>query len=142
MQSIMKLEHIALTISEPADIKDFYLDILGMKEVKNFVLNKVLTNKIFGINNETSIFLLQKDDISLEIFILPGQSKHSFEHICFAVRDRETLVENSIKQNYECIRIERDLFDLVFIKDRSGNIFEIKEEEEKRSKVEESKVEE
>jgi len=123
----MKLEHIALTVSEPADINDFYLDILGMKEVKNFVLNKVLANKIFGVNKEISVFLLQKDDISLEIFILHGQSKHSFEHVCFAVNDREELVENSLKQNYECIRIERDLFDLVFLKDKSGNIFEIKE---------------
>ncbi|MCK4630769.1 MAG: VOC family protein, partial [Bacteroidales bacterium] len=126
LQSIMKLEHIAITVSEPADIKDFYFDILGMKEVKNFVLNKVLANKIFSINNETSVYLLQKDDISLEIFILPGQNKHSFEHICLAVKDREKLVENSLKHNYECIRIERDLFDLVFIKDRSGNVFEIK----------------
>ena len=58
MQKNMKLEHIAITISEPADIKDFYLDILGMKEVKNFVLNKVLANKIFSINNETSVYLL------------------------------------------------------------------------------------
>ena len=123
----MKLEHIAITVSEPADIKDFYLDILGMKEVKNFVLNKVLTNKIFGINKVTSVCLLQKDNISLEVFILHGKNKHSFEHICLTVKDREALVENSLKQNYECIRIERDLFDLVFIKDRSGNIFEIKE---------------
>ena len=123
----MKLEHIALTISEPADIKDFYLDILGMKEVKNFVLNKVLANKIFGVNKEISVFLLQKDDISLEIFILHGQSKRSFEHICLAVNDREELVENCLKQNYECIRIERDLFDLIFLKDKSGNVFEIKE---------------
>ena len=135
MQSIMKLEHIALTISEPADIKDFYLDILGMKEVKNFVLNKVFANKIFNINKETSVSLLQKDDISLEIFILPGQNKHSFEHICLAVKDREKLIKDSLKQNYECIRIERDLFDLIFIKDKSGNIFEIKDKESKKIKV-------
>ena len=122
----MKLEHIAITVSEPADIKDFYLDILGMKEVKKFVLNKVLANKIFGINNETLVFLLQKEDIFLEVFVTPEQKKQSFEHICFAVNNREELVENCLRQNYECIRIERDLFDLVFIKDRSGNIFEIK----------------
>jgi catechol 2,3-dioxygenase-like lactoylglutathione lyase family enzyme len=128
----MKLEHIAITVSKPADIKDFYLDILGMKEVKNFVLNKVLANKIFSINKETSVCLLQKDDISLEMFILPGQSKRSFEHICLTVKDREKLVENSLKQNYECIRIERDLFDLVFIKDKSGNVFEIKESQVSR----------
>ena len=123
----MKLEHIALTISKPADIKDFYLDILGMKEAKNFILNKFLANRIFNVDKEISVYVLQKDDISLEIFILPGQSKHSFEHICLAVKDRERLIKDSLKQNYECIRIERELFDLVFIKDKSGNIFEIKE---------------
>jgi len=128
----MKLEHIAITISESADIKDFYLDILGMKEVKNFVLNKILANKIFNIDKETSVFLLQKDDISLEIFVLPGQNKHSFEHICFTVNDRERLVEDCLKQNYECIRIERDLFDLVFIKDKNGNVFEVKESQVSR----------
>ena len=135
----MKLEHIALTISEPADIKDFYLDILGMKEVKNFVLNKVLANKIFGVNKEISVFLLQKDNISLEMFVLHGQSKHNFEHVCFAVNDREMLVENSLKQNYECIRIERDLFDLIFLKDKSGNVFEIKNKESQKSKVKSQK---
>ena len=128
----MKLEHIAITVSEPVDIKDFYLDILGMKEVKNFVLNKVLAYKIFGINKETSVFLLQKEDIYLEVFVTPEQKKQNFEHICLAVNDRETLVKNSLKQNYECIRIERDLFDLVFIKDKSGNIFEIKESQVSR----------
>ena len=56
----MKLEHIALTIYEPDDIKDFYLDILGMKEMKNFVLSKSLANKIFNIDKEVSVYLLQK----------------------------------------------------------------------------------
>ena len=132
IQSIMKLEHIALTVSEPADIKNFYLDILGMKEVKNFVLNKVHANKIFGIDKETSVFLLQKENIFLELFVTPEQKKKNFEHICFAVKKREELVKNSLKQDYECIRIERDLFDLLFIKDKSGNVFEIKEEESKK----------
>ena len=131
----MKLEHIALTISKPADIKDFYLDILGMKEAKNFILNKFLANRIFNVDKEISVYLLQKDEISLEIFILSGQNKQGFEHICLAVKDREKLIKDSLKQNYECIRIERDLFDLVFIKDRSGNIFEIKDKESKKIKV-------
>ncbi|MBC8486375.1 MAG: hypothetical protein H8D45_10090, partial [Bacteroidetes bacterium] len=50
-----------------------------------------------------------------------------FDHICLAIKDRETLITKAEAQNYECIRRKRDIFDLIFIKDKSGNIFEIKE---------------
>jgi hypothetical protein len=36
------------------------------------------------------------------------------------------LINKAIAANYECLRIERKYADLVFIKDKSGNIFEIK----------------
>ncbi len=123
----MKLEHIGLTISESKEIKDFYINILGMREVKTFILNKILAQKIFGINKNTSAFFLQKNDLFLEIFVTDEKLKQGFNHICLTIKDRETLVTKAEAQNYECIRIERDIFDLIFIKDKSGNIFEIKE---------------
>ena len=123
----MKLEHIGLTISESKEIKDFYINILGMREVKTFVLNKILAQKIFGINKNTSAFFLQKNDLFLEIFVTDEKLKQGFNHICLTIKDRETLVTKAEAQNYECIRIERKLSDLIFIKDKSGNIFEIKE---------------
>ncbi len=48
----MKLEHIALTNSNPAEIKNFYHNILGMNEVRNFILNKALALNIFGIKEK------------------------------------------------------------------------------------------
>ena len=123
----MKLEHIALTISNPAEINDFYQDILGMKQEKTFILNKVLADKIFGIPKETSVFFMQKDNLFLEIFILTGSQKQRFNHICLSIKNREMLVEKVCKRNYKCIRIERDTFDIIFIKDKYGNTFEIKE---------------
>ena len=131
----MKLEHIALTIEDAKEIKDFYIDILEMKEVKNFVLKKKLANKIFGINKDTSAFFLQKNDLFLEIFITNEKLKQGFDHFCLAIKDRETLVTKAQAQNYECIRIERDIFDLIFIKDKIGNIFEIKERNIENNKV-------
>jgi catechol 2,3-dioxygenase-like lactoylglutathione lyase family enzyme len=123
----MKLEHIALTISEPKEIKDFYINILGMNEVKTFVLNKILAQKIFGIQKDTNVFYLQKNDLFLEVFITDEKLKQGFDHICLAVKGRETIVTKAEAQNYECVRIKRDVFDLIFVKDKSENIFEIKE---------------
>ncbi len=37
------------------------------------------------------------------------------------------MIQNAVKANYEVIQIERENSDLVFIKDKSNNIFEIKE---------------
>lgn len=41
--------------------------------------------------------------------------------------NREELVAKAEQNNYKCIRIEREISDLIFVKDKSGNIFEIKE---------------
>ena len=123
----MKLEHIALTISDIQEIKNFYVDILEMKELKNFVLKSELSQKIFNINKDTSAFFLQKDDLFLEIFVTDEKLKQGFNHICISVNDRENLIKKSEAQNYKCVRIKREFSDLIFIEDKSGNIFEIKE---------------
>ena len=123
----MKLEHIALSVKNTSEIEAFYKDILGMKEVRNFVLNENLAEKIFGIPQETAVVLLQKEDLVLEIFLSDEPRVKSFNHICIAVADREKLMKVVNQNNYEVIRIERDYSDLVFIKDNSGNTFEIKE---------------
>ena len=123
----MKLEHIALTISCQGDINDFYQNLLGFEQVKTFTLNKNLSGKIFDIFNDTPVFHMQKDNLVLEIFIYPDKVKQSLNHICLSVKDRDNLVRKAEAHNYNCIRIKRDVFDLIFIKDKGGNIFEMKE---------------
>jgi len=123
----MKLEHIALNISDIEEAKNFYVDILEMKELKNFVLKSELAQKIFNINKDTPAFFLQKDDVFLELFVNDEKLKQGFNHICISVNDRENLVKKSEAKNYNCVRIKRDFSDLIFINDKSGNVFEVKE---------------
>ena len=123
----MKLEHIALSIANPEDIKNFYQDILGMNKVKSFVLNRSLANDIFGINKDTDVFLLQKELLSLEIFVIKELHIKNFNHICLAVDYRKMLFENAGQNGYTCICKKRGNSDLIFIKDKSGNIFELKD---------------
>ncbi len=123
----MKIGHVAISISDKEEINNFYHDILGMNEVKFFTLDKNLAVNIFGLNAEPSVYQLQKDDLILEIFVTPKQKKENFDHICLVVSDREKPFNKAKQNSYECIRIERQVYDLLFIKDKSGNIFEIKE---------------
>ena len=123
----MKLQHIALSVSDQQEVENFYINILGMEQIKNFVLRKELAADIFEINKETSVFLLQKDEVVFEIFITTEYRKQAFDHVCFPIANREEIVNKAILNGYKVIRIEREIFDLIFIKDKDGNIFEIKE---------------
>ena len=123
----MNLEHVALTITDHKEIKNFYQEFLGMSEVRNFVLDKDLAREIFGFEKETTVFHLQKDELLLEIFITPEQCEHGFNHLCISIPNREKIVKKAVHHGYECIRVKRQNSDLIFVKDKSGNIFEIKQ---------------
>jgi catechol 2,3-dioxygenase-like lactoylglutathione lyase family enzyme len=123
----MKLEHIALNITDPKEVIDFYYNVLGMVEVRNYKLEKGLAKQFFGISKNTSVYLMQKDDLFLEIFINAKSYNHGFNHICIKVENREAVVSSAIENSYKCICREREHFDQIFISDNSGNIFEIKE---------------
>ena len=123
----MKLEHIALSVSDHKEIEKFYTNVLGIEQIKNFILRKELAANIFGINEEITVFLLQKDKVVFEIFITTEYRKHALDHICISIKNREKFITKVLLNGYKVIRIERELFDLIFIKDNDGNIFEIKE---------------
>jgi len=123
----MKLEHIALSVSDDKEIEKFYTNVLGMKQIKNFVLKKDLAANIFGPDEEINVSLLQKDNLVFEIFVTKEYRKQAFDHICFSIKNREELINKVLLNGYELIRIEREFFDLIFIKDKDGNTFEIKE---------------
>lgn len=125
---MIDFKHVALPVSSPGEIKDFYTDILEMKQIRSFILNQDLAEQIFGIKSEIPAYLLHKDNLYLEVFILPQNKEKSINHICFSIKNREELIHNVLAKGYECIRIKRETNDLVFIKDKSGNIFEIKKE--------------
>jgi catechol 2,3-dioxygenase-like lactoylglutathione lyase family enzyme len=63
----MKLEHIAITINYSDEIINFYERILGMEQARNFVLDKTLSTKIFGVNKNLPVYLMKREDLVLEI---------------------------------------------------------------------------
>lgn len=123
----MNLEHIALTITDRKEIEIFYQKILGFSEVRSFILQEDLAREIFGIEKETRVYHLQNDSLLMELFLMPERFEHFYNHICISIPNREEIVYKADQYAYECIRIRRQNSDMIFIKDRSGNIFEIKQ---------------
>ena len=123
----MNLEHVALNITDPEEIESFYCEILGMSEIRHSVLDKNLAREIFGIEKETTVFQLQKNEILLEIFVRPERFENGFSHICISISNREEIANKADQNGYSCVHLKRGNSDMIFIKDNSGNIFELKQ---------------
>lgn len=124
----MKLHHLALTIQNTSEIQQFYIYLLGFELIQEFKLEADWANKIFNINKTSQAFYLEGHGLALELFIDENKKQNTFNHWCLSFPDRESFIETAQKQNAKIIRIPRDSHDLIFIKDASENIFEIKED--------------
>lgn len=122
----MIMEHVAFAVQYPNDIEAYYMDILGFEKQKEFVLKQALANQIFGIEEDVEVCLLKKGQVVLELFISPMVFQKNYNHICISVEDREKIVNEAMTKSFEVVRVEREVFDLIFLKDRSGNIIELK----------------
>ena len=121
------LEHIGITINEESDIQAFYKDLLGLKEVQKFDLYKDLSEKLFGVSSEVSVTQLSSDDLFMELFLTDKKQNPVYNHICISVRNRDSLIKKAESMGFPVTQMKRESRDdLIFIRDKSGNVFEIK----------------
>ena len=123
----MKLEHLGITIDNVNEVTNFYENIFKMNKVRSFELNSNLAEKIFNISQSVEVYLMQNGYITIELFIHKEMKKPSFDHFCLSFDDRQNVVKQAMKNGYKVIIKKRKNSDLIFIKDNTGNIFEIKE---------------
>ena len=123
----MKFEHLGITINDVNEVTNFYENIFKMNKIRSFKLNANLAEKIFNIPQSTEVYLMQNDHVVIELFVYNETKRTYFDHFCLSFDDRQDVVKKAMENGYEVIIKEREKFDLTFIKDNTGNIFEIKE---------------
>jgi len=124
------LKHIALTVNDPEDIKNFYEEILLFNLQKKSTVNGDITAKIFNINSTADVYMMGHQDVEFEIFISPRKEKKVFTHVCLAYWKAEMTYKKALEMGYKAIIKENLDSDSYFLWDNSGNIFEIKEIQE------------
>jgi len=124
---VLKFQHLELTITEKSDIQEFYQVLLGMEIQKEFTLKRDLAEKIFQQNQNIDVITGTIGNLLVELFLANEKPDSVWEHICFISENRQTLIAACQAKNYPVTVIERDPFNIVFVKDKSGNRFEIKQ---------------
>lgn len=123
----MKLNHIALTIQDKEELTDFYQNILGFKLEYQYEVDSELASIVFDIKEQTEIFRYSNGSLHLELFVSTNKTIPAFAHIGIDVENREVIVEKCSKNGYQITRIEREeKYDLLFVSDKAGNKFELK----------------
>ena len=119
-------QHTGLTVNRPEEIRDFYEDVLGFELKRKFTLDQNISHKIFNEAATVDVYLMAHDDAQLEIFLSPLKEKKVFTHVCLAYAENETIYEKAVRHGYDTVVKENPGFNTYFIRDRSGNMFEVK----------------
>ncbi len=70
--------HVGITINILSDIKNFYVDILGLEIKNKFTLSKTISNQIFNIEKNVEVVIAGKEDFTVELFIAAEASYRNF----------------------------------------------------------------
>ena len=122
----VKINHIALQFKskEKADI--FFCEILGISKSREFELTCSLSEKIFDISEDVKVCVYENEKCKFEVFITDKKNDLSFNHICLEISDRKELIEKCRKNGLEVRLVDKNDKTLLFIKDFSENIYEVK----------------
>jgi len=120
------LNHVALQCSNKEKAEIFFTKILGISKVKNFTISEGLSESIFGINKRVEVEVYDNGMTRFEVFIGQSNRAPSYEHICIEVDNKKEFTDRCKKYGIEPFVIKKEGKDLLFVRDFSNNLYEIK----------------
>ena len=120
------LSHVAVECSSQHHADLFFSGVLGLQKVKSTLLSKELSEAIFHISREVRFELYSEGDIRFEVFINERHHEPTYAHICIEVDDKQGFISRCKEKGLEPFFIEKEGKQLLFVRDFSANLYEIK----------------
>jgi catechol 2,3-dioxygenase-like lactoylglutathione lyase family enzyme len=125
----MKIIHTGLAASSEEKADRFFVDILQLEKSEPKILDKKLTQAIFGINRELSMIHYQDRTVHYEIFVYQEYKapEKQVAHSCIKVTDLVKIVNKCKAAGMKVVQVQKGSVAVTFISDYDGNLFEVKE---------------
>ena len=125
------LHHLALTVTDPEDIRNFYEEVLLFSLRYRFSMDAIdVLSHLFHTERKTEVYVMKHQNLQLEVFIDPVKEEKRFSHVCLEYWKAGLIFDRAVESGYRTW-IKRNPEHLTyFIWDKSENLFEIKEMEE------------
>ncbi len=124
----MVLDHVGIMNEDEEGAVRFYRDILGLEKIRESSVSPELARQLFSIDREIRMLVYGKENLMVEIFIMPGFNRRSpsVSHFCLRLPDLASLLEKAKKEGAKVISAERGGRTVTFVEDFSGNRVELK----------------
>ena len=126
----MKIEHIAVCANSEVDSDKFFMELLGLKKSRSFIVSANKMVKFFGVNKDQNFIRYENMNFGVEVIITEDNSKAKdiYTHPCLIIEERDKLVEKAQAMGFPVIKVPRDDGNgyYLFIKDYYDNLYEIK----------------
>ncbi len=120
------LNHIALQYQKKRDAEIFFSDILGIPKTRSFTVSADLSKEIFEITKNVDVDVFDNGKIRFEIFYMIDIHHSPFSHICIEVESKEKFIQTCKKYKLNPYIVINGEKGLLFVKDFSNNLYEIK----------------
>ncbi len=123
------LDHVGIMSEDEGSAILFYQDLLGLKRIKESSVSTELAQKLFSFSGEIKMLVYGKENLQIEIFIVPGFTppSPSVPHFCIQLPDLTGFLEGAKRQGAKVITAERGGRTVYFTEDFSGNLIELKQ---------------
>jgi len=124
------LNHVAVFNRSEKEAKKFYGSLLGLRQTYRFTVDESLAQRIFSMRINLEVLIFENDHLKIEVFISAHKRipvATAINHICVEVEQRPAFLQKCRQQEIEFMEIQRERGKIIFLKDYSGNLFEIKE---------------
>ncbi len=125
----MKLIHTGLAASSEEKADRFFIDILGLEKSAPMILDKKLTQAIFGINDDFLVIHYRGGTVHYEILVYREYKapERQIAHSCIQVTDLINVVNKSREAGLKVVQVPKGSGVVTFISDYDDNLFEVKE---------------
>jgi catechol 2,3-dioxygenase-like lactoylglutathione lyase family enzyme len=120
------IQHVAVECSDQQSADRFFTSILGMLKSKTTIISKELSTAIFGVNKSSPIEIYDNGKTRFEVFIKKTRREPAYDHICIEVDNKNDFIERCTQHGLVPFFVEKEGRQLLFVRDFSDNLYEIK----------------
>jgi catechol 2,3-dioxygenase-like lactoylglutathione lyase family enzyme len=120
------IQHVAVECSDHQSADKFFTVILGIPKVKSTILSEELSTAIFKINKNVHFDFYENGKTRFEVFINTARRESTYAHICIEVDNKGDFIARCKQQGLDPFFVEKDGKQLLFVRDFSGNLYEVK----------------
>lgn len=121
------LVHCGITVSSLENAREVFEDIFDLPVAWSFDVTPDVMAALFGISTDAHVRVYDLGNTRLEVFVIRDMpSPGRVQHLCMEFEDREPVIRRSKDSGFDVIRYSRADGDVVFVRDRDANLYELK----------------